>query len=224
MRLIILAAGQGYGLDGFNKLLIKSPSTGKTILDYYIDAFQGMEITVVVGYRAINVMHNYPSLNYVYNPEWRLSNNSYSLSLVLDDRPTYVVSGDLFIKSDFLSRMHQLPENVVFTQANDNRSAEAINVETNSFNQVTEFYQGPVKDVSHNESIGIFKIFDKQILKEWRKRCIANSRLFAAQNLPLGQAEIYSEELSNDDAYEIDLPDDYIRLIERDRLIGHVKK
>ena len=56
MRVIILAAGQDCQLDGYNKLLIKDPESGDSVLDKYIEAFNGFNITVV-GYRAINVMH-----------------------------------------------------------------------------------------------------------------------------------------------------------------------
>ena len=65
MRVIILAAGQAVQLDGYNKLLIKDPSTKKTILDMYLEAFQGHDVTIVLGYRAINVMHEYGDLNYI---------------------------------------------------------------------------------------------------------------------------------------------------------------
>ena len=95
MKVIILAAGQGLQLDGYNKLLIQDPLSGKSILDKYLEAFAGMEITVVLGYRSINVMHKYPSLKYIYNRDWAVWNNSYSLSLAITEEPTFVISGDL---------------------------------------------------------------------------------------------------------------------------------
>ena len=45
MRAIILAAGQGYKLDGFNKLLIVDPKDNKTLLDKYVDAFGEENLT-----------------------------------------------------------------------------------------------------------------------------------------------------------------------------------
>ena len=43
MRVIILAAGQAVQLDGYNKLLIKDPESGASILDKYIEAFNGFQ-------------------------------------------------------------------------------------------------------------------------------------------------------------------------------------
>ena len=61
MRTIILAAGQGYKLGNFNKLLLKNPYSNETILDMYQDMFSETKITIVVGYQAINIMNKYYS-------------------------------------------------------------------------------------------------------------------------------------------------------------------
>ena len=45
MRAIILAAGQGFKLDGCNKLLLKDPNTGEMIIDQYLRFFSNMEIS-----------------------------------------------------------------------------------------------------------------------------------------------------------------------------------
>ena len=40
MKVIILAAGQGFKLDGFNKVLLKDPARNRTILDLYLDTIR----------------------------------------------------------------------------------------------------------------------------------------------------------------------------------------
>src|ERR1700733_10391945 len=95
-NVIILAAGKSLQLDGISKALIRHPATGKTVLDYAVEAFAGKRITVVVGFRAIHIMQNYPRLRFVHNPDWALTNNAMSLGLALGnlpgDEPNYVVA------------------------------------------------------------------------------------------------------------------------------------
>ena len=69
MKLIILAAGQGFKLDGFNKILLKDPETKKTILDYYLEYFSDYKITMVVGFKSITIMNEYPEIEYIFNEE-----------------------------------------------------------------------------------------------------------------------------------------------------------
>src|SRR6188474_1009762 len=93
---IILAAGRGHQVDGMAKVLIRHPTTGRTILEHAVSAFAGKRIVVVVGFRAIQIMESAPGLDYVVNHDWSLTNNAMSLGLALTDEPTYVVSGDIF--------------------------------------------------------------------------------------------------------------------------------
>jgi len=83
MRAIILAAGEGFLLDGMVKCLVRAPHDGRPLLERMIDGFARHQITVVVGYRAVDVMQQYPDLDYVYNADWATTNNSYSLGLAL---------------------------------------------------------------------------------------------------------------------------------------------
>jgi len=214
MRVIILAAGQGFKLDGFNKLLIKHPETGKRIIDTYIEAFQGKDITVVTGYRAINIMHNYPELNYVHNSDWAVTNNSYSLALALDDTPCYVLSDDLIIKPELIKMLDDAPEDCVLTEIRDNRTLTAVNCVVNNDGSINNIYQGTLREQTDPEAIGIYKISDFEILRSWKRNCVEHGNLFAGQNLPLNvDKEIYSCDIGNQSLFEINTPLDYIRLI-----------
>jgi len=72
MRLIVLAAGQAFKLDNINKLLIRHPKTGETILQRYERLFKNYEVTVVTGFKAIAIMSSFPNLNYIHNDQWRI--------------------------------------------------------------------------------------------------------------------------------------------------------
>ncbi len=88
MKIIVLDAGDAYELDGFNKLLIKNPKNKKTILEHYEEYFFNKKIEIVVGYKAIEVMNQYPNFDYIYNAKWHTTSSSYSLALALKKTPT----------------------------------------------------------------------------------------------------------------------------------------
>jgi len=214
MRVIILAAGQAVQLDGYNKLLIKDPVSKKTILDMYLEAFKGHDITVVLGYRAINVMHEYSDLDYVYNSDWAISNSSHSLSLALSDEPCFVISGDLFIEPEIVSAIDEAGPNIIATIKRDSRTLSALNVSHDSSNKVQEIYQGKLKEVTDPEAIGIYKISSKSILKSWRSNCIQHRNLFAGQNLDLGSDDpIIQLDVSPYRLQEVNTPMDYFRIM-----------
>lgn len=213
-RAIILAAGRGNQLDGANKALIKHPGTGKTILDYAISAFEGKKITVVVGYRAIQIMEQYPYLDYVINENWAVTNNAMSLGMALNNEPCYVISGDMFIDKSLIVDLDKTALNVVLTEHRENRTLSAIHCVLNDGNIVLETYQGAVRSVQHPEAIGLFKISDAALLKKWKWNSIKYGNLFAAQTLPFDISPVLSESIKEHALIEINTPQDYIRLIE----------
>ena len=121
MKCIVLAAGQGFQLDGCVKLLIKDPKTKKRIIDQLINIFGKKNLTIVVGYKAIQVMEEYPDLNYIFNPDWKITNNSYSLGLALENQPTYVVSSDLIISTEIIDLLDSSNPNCILTSNRENR-------------------------------------------------------------------------------------------------------
>lgn len=214
-RAIILAAGQGFQLDGVNKVLIRHPKTGKTILDHALDAFSGKSVTVVVGFRAIQIMEAYPHLDYVINQDWALTNNAMSLGLALTDAPCYVVSGDIFFYKPLIEELDQGPKDLVLTEHRENRSLTAIHCVLDKAGLIEETYQGPIRDVQHPEAIGLFKISCPRTLTAWRKHCIQHGNLFAGQTLPCRSTPIVSHQRGQHVFDEINTPSDYLRLMQR---------
>ena len=219
MREIILAAGQGLQLDGDNKLLIQDPLSGKNILDKYLEAFAGMKITIVLGYRSINVMHKYPKLEYIYNRDWAVWNNSYSLSLAITEEPTFVISGDLMIEPNLIKAMKDSGPNIVASRIRDSRTIGALNMKIEN-NIISEVYEGKLRDINDPEAVGIYKITSSSILRSWKKKCIENKNLFIGQNLPfqLSDTPIESFDIGDFRFDEVNNPLDYIKLLEAQKI------
>jgi choline kinase len=216
-RAIILAAGKSLQLDGESKVLIRHPKTRRTVLEHAIDAFYGMEITVVVGYRAIQIMHAYPDLKYVHNQEWALTNNALSLALALTDEPTYVVSGDIFLDRALIDRLNQEGSNLVLSSDREKRALSAIHCVCTEGGQISETYQGPIKDVRHPEAVGLFKVSSTAVLREWKRSCNRHANLFAGQLIPCDLDPVKTAVLGDELFFEINTPGDYLELIEKSR-------
>ena len=216
-RVIVLAAGKANELDGLNKVLIKNPATGLSILEHLMLAFSGKKITVVVGYRAVQVMQAYPDLDYVINHDWAISSNAMSLGLALTDQPTYVVSGDMIFDKELIDYLDTLGDNIVLTERRENRTLSAVHCEVNEDNEIIKTYQGEVKDVNNPEAIGLFKISELEVLRRWKYTSIKHGNLFVGQTLPCSIGIIRAVLLNDHSFIEINTADDYLRLIENVR-------
>lgn len=212
-HVIILAAGKSLQLDGASKILIRHPVDGRTILDWAIEAFAGKRITIVVGFRAIQIMQSYPELDYVHNPEWALTNNAMSLGLALTDEPTYVVSGDIFVERRLVERLDREAPDIVLTSRREKRSLSAVHCVLDKEGRVIEPYQGPVRDMAHPESVGLFKISSPEVLRQWRRRCVEHSNLFVGQLLPCDPPIVRSVPLGDEFFFEVNTPTDYMELM-----------
>lgn len=216
-RAIVLAAGRGFQLDGLNKVLIRHPVTGETVLDHVIKAFADQKITVVVGFRAVQIMELYPQLDYVINHEWAVTNNAMSLGMALDNKPSYVLAGDIFVEKPLIDRLNNEVENLILSDPRENRTLSAIHCSLDEKGQLLETYQGAVRSSNDPEAIGLIKISDAELLRRWKKTCIQHGNLFAAQTLPCNLAKISAVPLGGDMFTEINTSSDYLRFIEKTR-------
>lgn len=214
MRAIILAAGHSYSMDGIVKCLIKNPKTGKSILGHAVEALQGYDITVVVGYKAVEIMQEFPQLDYVYNSEWSITSNSYSLGLVLDTTPSFVLSSDLLFDRSFIEEMDKL-DNAVLVEERENRTLSAIHCVVDGARRIVESYVGPLRSAKHPEAIGIYKISSPELLRAWKKNCLEYSNIFVGQNLPLApdNVPIIAHHKQSGFFAEVNTPNDYLALI-----------
>lgn len=219
-RAIVLAAGEGLQLDGFAKALLRHPGTGLRVLDHYVKILGEVPITVVVGYRAIEILQAFPALDFCYNANWRLTGNAYSLGLALDDRPTLVLSADFFMDPQVIARLQDGPDNAVLSAARGNRTMSATNLVVDGAGFITEVYQGAVRSDRDPEAPGIFKVCDPALLRAWKRNCLESPSLFALRCLPLateGPGRVAEVALGDLELSEINTPLDYLALMERCR-------
>lgn len=97
MQAIILAAGIGKRLGNLTEGLPKCFLNigGKTIIDRQLEALKGMDVIVVVGYKADLIKSKYPQLKFVINPDYLATNTIHSLGLALNGKDTLVLNGDV---------------------------------------------------------------------------------------------------------------------------------
>lgn len=215
MRLIILAAGQSLSLDGMVKSLLVNPLTGCSFMEHACNAFSSCEITIVVGHRAIEIMQAFPDLHYVYNSDWAVTNNAYSLGLALDDKPCIVISGDLLFSKKLNEQIINAPANSLLVSGRENRIPTEINCVVKN-GMVVETYMGPLRSPADPASIGVFKISSPELLQKWKERCLKHGNLFAGQTLPLETSLEPVVALPLDEGaavYEVNTVLDYMRLL-----------
>ena len=212
-RLIILNAGDSFELDGFNKLLIRNPKNGLRIIDEYINIFKEYEITVVVGYKAMNIMNLYPKLNFVYNKYWQSTNSSYSLSLALNTQPSIIASCDLIVNKDILKNIEKY-KNVIFLNDMENKKKNSLNAKISKSKHVLKIYRGKRNNSNDRELSGIFKITCKEILNKLKKNCTIYPNLHVGENIPLNlKNKLNATYIKKTNVKEINTPLDYINLL-----------
>lgn len=219
LRAIILAAGRDNMLDGMIKCLIRHPRDGRPVLQHLVDAFDGMEMTVVVGYRAIEIIQEFPGLGYVVNKDWAVTNSAYSLALALDERPCMVVSGDIFLDAATVASLAESGPDCALTSRRENRGMTALNAVT-SDGCINEVYTGMLHSPEDLELLGLYKVSSPKTLSSWKRNGFDHSNLFCGQALPVGDdfPAIRPCPLAPDCMYhEINTVEDYLRLAEKCR-------
>ena len=214
MKLIILAAGDSFELDGFNKLLIKHPKYKKTILEVYKDFFDVKKIDIVVGYRSIEIMSAYPKINYIFNKKWQTTGSAFSLSLALTDEPCYVISSDFLIDLDRAKNiLHN--DNFAVIKKSESRRITSLNARIeDKTNRIIDVYKGKSTN-KDAEVLGIFKVTDQNILRLWKKNGIINSTSYAGETIPYKTNKISAVPVDDDTITEINTTDDYINFLKR---------
>ena len=214
MRLIILAAGDSFELDGFSKLLIKNPQTGKSILQGYADIFEVNKITIVIGYRGMEVMHEYPDYEYIYNQKWQTTGSGYSLSLALTEEPSIVIECDFFIDYSLKSKLNAA-NNYVVVKKSESRSLTSFNAVVQD-DRVINVYKGKSKN-QDPILVSLFKESNAEVLRQWKKNGIQNPHLYIGQTYPYQANKIPYLVVDDKSIYEINTINDYISYVEKTR-------
>ena len=212
--LLILSAGRGIGLDGFHKLNLVSPSSGETVLERYRRQL-GDDTTIVVGYRAPELMSQYPNLEFVYNYNWFETGSAFSAGLVLKSCPVIVVPSDLFLDDAAAEVIATASGNVVFTCETENRPKNAINVATKD-GAISEIYSGPKRNGTDAEFKGVVRIEDDKVLEAIVRDCEANPSLAFSDVLSMHK-EVFKVKDSVGRVVEINFVEEYVEFFQADR-------
>ena len=212
MKLIILAAGDAFELDGYSKLLINHPREKKNILELYSEVFDVKDIIIVVGFKAIEIMNKYPQFTYIYNKKWQTSGSSFSLSLALDNEPCYVVSSDILLDKNTIDSISEY-ENCALVKYSENKRPSSINVNIED-NKINSIYSG-LSQNNDPELLGVYKISNSSLLKGWKRNCVINYQLYAGENLPILKDIAIDTYKASDNVFEINTPEDYINFLRK---------
>ncbi|MDA9356683.1 hypothetical protein N8376_06070 [Flavobacteriaceae bacterium] len=214
MKLIVLAAGDSFELDGFNKLLIKHPKYKKTIIELYKNFFDVHKVEIVVGYKSLEIMNAYPNYDYIYNKKWQTTGSGYSLSLALTSEPCYVISSDFLIDIEKAKSLLE-NDNYALIKNSESRRLSSLNVKLDTSNSsIIDVYRG--KSYKNDpEILGVFKISDPDILRLWKKNGIENPNSYAGETLPIQGNKISTLTIDNDIITEINTPEDYINFLKK---------
>lgn len=214
MKLIILAAGDSYELDGFNKLTIKHPKYNMSIIDIYQKMFNVDHIQVVVGFRAMNIMNDYPDFDYILNNKWQTTGSAYSLSLALDKNPSYIISSDFILNPQLDNIFNSDKQDVVYVKKSESKRLTSLKCKVNN-DIIENIYRGKSKNMNDYEILGIFKITDPDILYNWKIKSINNPTMYAGETLIMDNFNLSYEILDEDIITEINTPLDYINFLNR---------
>ena len=214
MKLIILAAGDSYELDGFNKLTIKHPKYNMSIIDIYQKIFNVNHIQVVVGFRAMNIMNDYPDFDYILNNKWQTTGSAYSLSLALDKNPSYIISSDFILNPQLDNIFNSDKQDVVYVKKSESKRLTSLKCKVNN-DIIENIYRGKSKNMNDYEILGIFKITDPDILYNWKIKSINNPTMYAGETLIMDNFNLSYEILDEDIITEINTPLDYINFLNR---------
>ncbi len=211
-KLLILSAGRGVGLDGFHKLNLVSPDTKETTLARYMRQF-GDEVTVVVGYRAAELISTYPDLDYAYNYAWFETGSAFSAHIGLGTAPVTIVPSDLFITDAVAAEISAAEGNVIFMVNTENRAINAVNVCCDG-PDIVDLYKGPKRSGNDAEFIGVVKIADQKVADEAARICEENPGDFFIECIAKMKGTFTAHLLSGG-VTEINTIEDYLSMIGR---------
>ena len=211
--LLILSAGRGIGLDGFHKLNLVAPSSGETILDRYRRQLS-TDISIVVGYRAPELMSLYPKFQYYYNYNWFEAGSAFSAAIGLKKVPVIVLPSDLFLDEAAAEVVGSATGNIIFTSNTENRSTSAINVSADK-GTVHEIYNGPKRRGDDVEFKGIVLIQDFELLTALVASCEDNPSMAFSDCLGMHK-EAFRAVDTGGLVTEINAVEDYMEFFDKD--------
>lgn len=162
-KAIVLAAGENYNSDDtLPRVLLKHPSTSKTILESFIDEYD--DVVFVLGYQALSILNEYPGIQCVINDKWSSTKSAYSLLQAVphfeDSDTVDVYPSDIFFNKVFFRDFKSLEGNsALCISYRESRHVNAVNLNIcTKTNKILSSYKGAIKSIQDPEAIGVFKV------------------------------------------------------------------
>jgi choline kinase len=207
MQAIILAAGIGKRLGSFTEGLPKCllEVNGKKIIDRQLEALKGMDVIMVVGFKADLLKSLYPHLKFVYNPDFATTNTIHSLGLALNGKDTYLLNGDVVFDKKIIALMEK--PNCAAVEFKNNVVPEEIQVILDKNGQISRIG----KNINgQGEGIGIYR-FSGSFCNKLKAQIIKMDKTLYYEDaidkiLPL---DFFPADIKELKAKEIDFKEDY---------------
>lgn len=213
-KAIILAAGQGFLLDTFSKLLIKNPYNGLTILDTFKKFYSQENLHFVLGHRAISILNEYPFINVSINQAWATSRSASSLSLAINhfsnDDIVDIFPGDMILEDSIFTKLSNSKSSKIIIGSNrDPRSPNAINIRIENGNP-RSCYKGILESNDHPEAIGILRAPVSVLKKALFNKADIIEDLYVSELFEEEDFRNFELLIEENEAFEINTPQDFL--------------
>ena len=200
-------------MDGIHKLKLLVPKTENTIKTHLEKSFPG-EISYVAGYRAAELISEWPKMNLIYNNRWFETGSAESARIGLESLsnkgPVTIMPCDIIFSEKASKIINDCNSDSIFLVNTENRSLNSLNVVVDG-NKVIDCYRGPKKDGAHLEASGIVKIFSEKKINNIINYCFENPNCFFIESVIKSSAKFNWIDLTNE-LNEINTSEEYFEL------------
>lgn len=215
-KTLVLAAGRGLSMDGIHKLKLTVPGYSETIKERIIRQFQGV-LSIVVGYRAAELISEWPDQNYIYNHRWFETGSATSAALglrsMVEPDVVTIMPSDLIFSDEMAKIINEEVQDTIFLCNTENRSKASVNVELRE-GKIVGHYRGAKRDGRDLEAIGVVKLSNKESVQKVVSKCESDSSLYFVEAFLDAELKLKAIELPFDYS-EINSVEDYYQLWKR---------
>lgn len=212
-KILVLAAGRGLSMDGIHKLKLTVPGSSETIKERIIRQFQE-ELSIVVGYRAAELISEWPDQNFIYNHHWFETGSAISAALGLRSMAeadgVTIIPSDLIFSNEIAKIINEEVEDTIFLCNTENRSKASVNVKLHE-GKIIGHYRGAKRDSRDLEAIGVAKLSNKESIRVVANKCENDNSLYFVEGLLNSDLSLKALELPFD-YFEINSVEDYYQL------------
>jgi choline kinase len=220
MHLLILAAGASVALDGVNRLSININNKNENIYTRLKKTLE-CDVTVVVGYKAVEVISLTYEANHVNNAFWHETGSAYSAYLGLDeiqkkgknkkDEMICIIPSDLIFSESAAESMKLAISEKIYGVKTEFRNIYSTNLIVQQ-GSVCGCYEGKIKSIDDPVFRGVIMIKSSSLNKIIESCLNYKDKSFLEAVLDTG-IDFEFEELDNKDVYEINCVEDYLDYI-----------